>query len=86
MRKGISDVIFVIIKWKTTKNNTKRRKELKLSVYVLFSILVTRDTAHFERSLLNTFTLANAANHSTTIIQTGEKRQKQIPKEEENWK
>ena len=69
-------------------NNTKRRKEnLKLNGYVLASILVTRDTAHFERSLLN----ADARLNAIQIIQyhnTERKRRdkNRIQKEEKNWK
>ena len=43
----------------------KRRKELKLNVYVLLNMLVTPDTAHFERSLLN----ADASRNAVQIIQ-----------------
>ena len=43
----------------------KGDKELKLNVYVLSSMLVTLDTAHFERSLLNT----DASRNAVSIIQ-----------------
>ena len=54
---------------------------MKLNVYVLDPNLVTLDTAHFERSLLN----ANAPSNTVQIIQkdktcTHKKRQKQIQK------
>ena len=58
---NISDIVFVIIKWKTIKEQYKRkRKELKLIGYVLSSMVRTRDTAHFERSLLNAYASLNA--------------------------
>ena len=38
----------------------KEDKELKLNGYVPALMLVTRDTAHFERSLLNACAQANA--------------------------
>ena len=41
-------------------NKNKETKELKLNVYVLKYMVVTRDTAHFERSLLNADALWNA--------------------------
>jgi len=50
---NISDIVFVIIKWKTIKNNTKKEKRIEIDGYVLFFMVVTRDTAHFERSRLN---------------------------------
>ena len=47
------------------KNNIQKKKdnkELKLNGYVLFFMLVTRDTDHFERSLLNTDAWKNAVS------------------------
>ena len=41
-------------------------------------MLVTLDTAHFERSLLNTDAVRNAVQ-SITIIQKGKNRPEQIP-------
>ena len=46
-------------------NKKKETKELKLNVYVLPPMLVTLDTAHFERSLLN----ADALPKAVVIIQ-----------------
>ena len=43
----------------------KGDKELKLNGYVLACMLVTLDTAHFERSLLNT----DASRNAVQIIQ-----------------
>ena len=40
----------------------KGDKELKLNDYVLPCMLVTLDTAHFERSLLNALALLNAVS------------------------
>ena len=54
VENDISDIVFVKIKWKTIKNNITGDKELNLNCYVLEFMLVTRDTAHFERSRLNT--------------------------------
>ena len=55
----------------------KGDKELKLNGYVLSCMLVTLDTAHFERSLLNTDAPENAVqiikNNNTT---TEKKRQR----------
>jgi len=45
---NISDIIVII-----NGNKKIRRQELKLNVYVLPYMVVTLDTAHFERSLLN---------------------------------
>ena len=72
------------------KNNIqKRRQELKLNVYVLPYMVVTLDTAHFERSLLN----ADASLNAVQIIQwqdynngKQETKNKNTKKEEENWK
>ena len=62
------DIVCQILKWKTIKNNIQIKegdKELKLNVYVLADMVVTRDTAHFERSLLNT----DARENAVQIIQ-----------------
>ena len=58
----INSLVHVLIKWKTRKNNkqTKRRKRIEIKVYVPLFMLVTLDTAHFERSLLNTDAYLNA--------------------------
>ena len=75
---NISDIVFVIIKWKTIKNNTKKEdKELKLNVYVLLAMLVTSDTVHFDTSLLNVFADLNAAQ----LINS-----KNIEEKEQNYK
>ena len=62
----------------------KETKNWNWNVYVLACMVVTLDTAHFERSLLNAFAFWNAvqsSNHSITIIQQRKKREKeQIPK------
>ena len=58
----------VVIKWKTIcvcvckKNNKKRDKKRRVEIecYVLLRMVVTRDTAHFEISLLNLYANANA--------------------------
>ena len=59
---NISGILFVIIKWNARKNNTKKNetKNWNWNVYVLLCMLVTRDTAHFERSLLNADAIWNA--------------------------
>ena len=63
-------------------NKKKETKNWNWNGYVLYAMLVTLDTAHFERSLLNTFASRNAVQ----IIQeqkynNRKKRDKeQIPK------
>ena len=40
-----------IKKWNSIKNNTeKRREELRFIVYVLFSMVVTRETSQLDKS------------------------------------
>jgi len=56
IEKDISDTV----SYNKRENYNERRKELKLNVYVLADMVVTRDTAHFERSLLNIDALLNA--------------------------
>jgi len=46
--------------YKEQDTNKKGDKQLKLNCYVLVSMLVTRDTVHFERSPLNTDAPLNA--------------------------
>ena len=42
------------MKWKTRKNDTKKQvTRIEIDDYVLYIMLVTLDTAHFETSLLN---------------------------------
>ena len=68
-------------------NNTKKRKFI---VYVLVSMLVTPETAHFERSLLNTGACLNAVQVIQLQEYKKEKRDRRtntyVPKEEDNWK
>ena len=54
-------------------------KRIQIECYVLSCMSVTRDTAHFERSLLNTDAPANAVQiiRTRTIIQKEKKRQEQ---------
>ena len=54
------------MKWKTRKNDTKKQvTRIEMYYYVLYSMLVTLDTAHFETSLLN----ADAPLNAVQIIQ-----------------
>ena len=89
MKKGknISPLFFPFFK-RNERNNTNSNKCWKFC-YVLLCMVVTRDTAHFERSLLN----ADAALNAVQIIQwqdynNGKKSDKEPihKKEEENWK
>ena len=87
--KYISNIVFVIIKCKTKARTIQknRRQELKIKVYVLYRMVVTPDTAHFEISLLKASALINAVQ---TIqyqeYKNGKERQETDTKEEENWK
>ena len=47
----------------------RRRKELKLKVYVLLVMSVTLNTAQFERSLLNAMPLFDGSENAVQIIQ-----------------
>ena len=84
---NISDIVFVfihsfIIKWKTIENNAKKEKRIEIVDYVLYGMVVTRDTAHFEISPLN-------ADNSNTVLNNNTKwkrETKQIPKKEGNWR
>ena len=46
--------------YKEQYTNNKRRQRIEIDVYVLAYMLVTLDTAQFERSLLNADAQANA--------------------------
>ena len=51
----------------------KKRKELKLSVYVLVSKLLTAEIGHLERSLLNADASRNAVQHTKTKNMKGKR-------------
>ena len=59
-------------------NKKKETKNWNWNVYVLFCMLVTLDTAHFERSLLN----ADALKNAVQIIQEQEYNNEKTDKEQ----
>ena len=75
--------MFVIIECQTIHNNNTKKK--RIDVYVLSYMVETRDTAHFETSLLNTDACLNAVqsfnNNTEAKIHA-----RANTKEEENWK
>ena len=64
------------------------KKGIEIDGYVLRCIVVTRDTDHFEISLLNADAPKNAVQiiQKQYVIQKGKKETRTNTKEEENWK
>ena len=58
-------VIICIVVYKEKNVVNAKKNKLRLNVYVLSYMVVTRDTTHFERSLLN----ADASLNAVQIIQ-----------------
>ena len=72
---------FVIIKWKTIKNNTKKRRNWNWLLRTVFHVGNAWHRPLRKITIKRWCTFKRCLNHSITIIQKGEKRQEQIQKE-----